>query len=344
MKEPSYQMEKDIDLESPVSPVQPSPAPPPFLKSIEKMESQLLSLEWEITKENLGKTKEEVIALRETLKEKPDIRSVLNLMDKVLNYMVKNEEKIRPPLVKFLLDSKETVKLLMKKETDSEINTYKQLAYVGIQARFSCLEELKEAKPEPPATSLREEAERTEIIVKREKQIEEILSKMNLFLEKAEAISKKVDQQMSRAEQGTPKPSEQAVKAKPVPVNVTVFKVEERLFGVESDKIYKLFKVPSALVNKYSSQEKVRFKDFEARMVDLRKIFSIPKGDRKEEIKILTVKEDGEYKGLMIDEVLERLSTQSDMGGAQGEYFLGTIHWTYQQRSMEVPILDLKKF
>jgi hypothetical protein len=347
VKEPSYQMEKDIDLESPVSPmspVQPSSAPPPFLQSIEKMESQLLSLEWEITKENLGKTKEEVIALRETLKEKPDIRSVLNLMDKVLNYMVKNEDKIRPPLVKFLLDSKETVKLLMKKEADSEINTFKQLAYVGIQARFSCLEEMKEAKPEPPPASLRDEAERIEVIAKREKQIEEILSKMNLFLEKAEAISRKVDQQMSRAEQGIPKPSEPVVKAKPVPVNVTVFKVEERLFGVESDKIYKLFKVPGALVNKYSSQEKVRFKEFEARMVDLRKVFSIPKGDRKEEIKILTVKEDGEYKGLMIDEVLEKLSTQSDMAGTRGEYFLGTIHWTYQDRSMEVPILNLRKF
>jgi len=344
MKEPSYQMEKDIDLESPVSPVQPPSVPSPFLKSIEKMESQLLSLEWEITKENLGKTKEEVIALRETFKEKPDIRSVLNLMDKVLNYMVKNEEKIRPPLIKFLLDSKETVKLLMKKETDSEINTYKQLAYVGIQARFSCLEELKEAKPESPVTSLREEAETIEMIAKREKQIEEILSKMNLFLEKAEAISRKVDQQMSRAEQGTPKPSEPVAKTKPVPVNVTVFKVEERLFGVESDKVYKLFKVPGALVNQYSSQERVRFKEFEARMVDLRKIFSIPKRDRKEEIKILTVKEDGEYKGLMIDEVLERLSTPSDMAGVRGGYFLGNIHWTYQHRTTEVPILDLKKF
>ncbi len=344
MKEPSYQMEKDIDLENPVSPVQPPSAPPPFLKSIEKMESQLLSLEWEITRENLAKTKEEVIALRETFKEKPDIRSVLNLMDKVLNYMVKNEEKIRPPLVKFLLDSKETVKLLTKKETDGEINTYKQLAYVGIQARFSCLEELKEAKPESPVTSLREEAETIEMIAKREKQIEEILSKMNLFLEKAEAISRRVGQQTSRAEQGTPKPSEPVAKTKPVPVNVTVFKVEERLFGVESDKVYKLFKVPGALVNQYSSQERVRFKEFEARMVDLRKIFSIPKRDRKEEIKILTVKEDGEYKGLMIDEVLERLSTPSDMGGTRGGYFLGNIHWTYQHRTMEVPVLDLKKF
>ena len=341
VKEPSYKMEKDIDLESSIA---PSSEPPPFLRLIEKMESQLLSLEWEITKENLGKTREEVIALRETLKEKPDIRSVLNLMDKVLIYMVKNEEKIRPPLVKFLLDSKETVKLLMKKETDSESTTHKQLAYVGIQARFSCLEELKEAKPEPPAASLREEAERTEVITKREKQIEEILSKMNLFLEKAEAISRKVDQQMSRLEQGTPKPPEQVVKARSVPVNVTVVKVEERLFGVESDKIHKLFKVPSAFHNKYSNQEKVRFKDFEARLIDLREIFSIPKGDRKGEIKILTVIENGEYKGLMIDQVLERLSTHSDIGGGQGEYFLGTFQWTYQERLMAIPILDLRKF
>jgi hypothetical protein len=98
------------------------------------MEGQLLSLEWEITKENLEKTKEEVLALRQTLKEKPEAGSVLNLMDKVLDYMIKNEDKIRPALVKFLMDSKETLKLLMRKEADSELNIYKQLGYMGIQA------------------------------------------------------------------------------------------------------------------------------------------------------------------------------------------------------------------
>jgi hypothetical protein len=341
VKEPLYTMEKDIDLESAI---QPLSVPPPFVKSIETMESQLLSLEWEITKENLAKTKEEVVALTEILKDKPDIRSVLNLMDKVLNYMVKNEEKIRPPLVKFLLDSKETIKLLMKKEADSEINTYKQLAYVGIQARFSGLEELKEAKPEPVTSILRGEAERTEIITKREKQIEGILSKMNLFLERTEAISRKVDQQMSRLEQAVNRLSEQPVKTRSVPINVTVLRVGERLFGIESDRIYKLFKVPSALYNKYSNQEEVRFKDLEVRMVDLKKIFSIPTRDRKGESKILTVRGDGEYKGLMVDEVLERLSTQSEVGGKLSEYFLGTIHWTYQGRPVEIPILDLTRF
>jgi len=341
VKEPSYTMEKDFDIESAVPP--PS-APPPFLKSIEKMESQLLSLEWEITKENLGKTREEVVAMRGTFKEKPDIASVLNLMEKVLDYMMKNEEKIRPPMVKFLLDSKETIKLLMRKETDSEINIYKQLVYAGIQARYSCLEELRETRLQQPSVNVIEEIKRIGIPAKMEKQIEEISGKMNLFLEKAEAMLNKVDQRVSRLEPDVQRPSGAFVKPKPVAMNITVLKVEGKLFGVESDKVVKLFKVPSAFHDKYSNQQKIRLKDFDVRLVDLRKIFSTQKGDVKEEVKILTVKDNGEYKGLMIDQVLERLSTPSDIVGAPGEYFLGTMHWTYQERPVEVPVLDLKKF
>ena len=137
-KEQPFRVEKDFDFENTSATSPPPPPPPaaPVLKPIEKMEGQLLSLEWEINKENLEKTKEEVLALRQTLRDKPEVGSVLNLMDKVLDYMIRNEDKIRPPLVKFLMDSKETLKLLMRKEADSELNIYKQLAYMGIQARY----------------------------------------------------------------------------------------------------------------------------------------------------------------------------------------------------------------
>ena len=76
-------------------------------------------------------------------------------MEKVLIHMIKNEENIQPPWIKFLLDSKETIKLLMRKETEGEINIYKQLAYLGIEARFSCLEGMKEAKIIQPSFSQR---------------------------------------------------------------------------------------------------------------------------------------------------------------------------------------------
>ena len=344
-KEQPFRVEKDFDFESTSAPPPPPPPPAaPVFKPIEKMEGQLLSLEWEINKENLGKTKEEVLALRQTLKEKPEVGSVLNLMDKVLDHMVRNEDKIRPPLVMFLMDSKETLKLLMRKEADSELNIYKRLAYMGIQARYSCLEELKEAKPERPAPGLKEEIERSGIFVKMEGQIGELSKKMNLFMERMGEFYQKVDRFLLKADQGSAQPAEPPIPIRSVPINITVFKVEERLLGVESDKIYKLFKVPADHQDRYVDQQKIRVKDFEVRLIDLRKALSIPKGSRKAEIKILVVNEDGEYKGLMVNQLLERLFTRMDTGGNYGEYFTGITHWTYQEHPIEISILDLKKF
>lgn len=343
-KEQPFRVEKDFDFESPSAPTPPPFPAAPVFKPIEKMEGQLLSLEWEITKENLGKTRKEVLALRQTLKGKPEVGSVLTLMDKVLEYMVRNEDKIRPSLVKFLMDSKETLKLLMRKEADSELNIYKQLAYMGIQARYSCLEELKEAKPERATPGLRDEIERPGVFVKMENQITELSKKMNLFLEKMGQLYEKMELSLLSVDRGSTQPGEPSMAIRSVPVNITIFKVEERLLGVESDKIYKLFKVPADHQDRYVDQQKIRLKDFEVRLIDLRKVFSIPKGRRKAEVKILAVNEDGEYKGLLVDQVLERLSTQMETGGRYGEYFAGITHWTYEERPTEISILNLKKF
>jgi len=345
-KEQPFRVEKDFDFENTSATSPPPPPPPaaPVLKPIEKMEGQLLSLEWEINKENLGKTKEEVLALRQTLRDKPEVGSVLNLMDKVLDYMIINEDKIRPPLIKFLMDSKETLKLLMRKEADSELNIYKQLAYMGIQGRYSCLEEFKEAKPERPAPGLREEIERSGIFVKMENQIGELSKKMNLFIEKMGEFYQKVDRLLLKADQGSAHPAEPSAAIRSIPINITILKVEERLLGVESGKIYKLFKIPADHQDRYVDQQKIRLKDFEVRLIDLRKVFSIPKGSWKAEIKILVVNEDGEYKGLMVNQLLERLFTRMDTGGNYGEYFTGITHWTYQERPAEISILNLKKF
>ena len=347
ISEPSYEPVKASDRESSFH---PSPEPPPFIKSFEKMETQLLSLEWEITKENLEKTKEEVLALRETLKERPDITSLLNLMEKVLIYMIKNEENIQPPQIKFLLDSKETIKLLMKKEKNSEINIYKQLVFGGIEARFLCLEGLKETKAKQPSSGAIGERDKTEIPKMWEQQIEGILNKMGFFSEKLDEVLKKFEQHLSSLGQMTRTSPEGWLEKRLLPVDITIFKIDEKLFGIESHKVFKLFKVPNTFQDRISSQQRIRLKDFEIQMVDLKKIFSIesrgqkglPAG-RQGEIQILTVKENGEYKGLIVDQVLKKLSTEADISGEYGEYFLGMVHWTYQEQLVEIPILNLKK-
>jgi len=341
LSEPSYEFEKMFDLES--SPP-PPPVPVPFLKSIEKMEAQLLSLEWEITEEKLEKTKEEILALRELMKQKTDITSILTCMDKVLAHMIKNGENIRPPWIKFLLDSKETIKLLMRKETEGEINIYKQLASYGIEARFSSLEGMKETKTIQPTFGKEEGIEKAGISVPGEKKIEDMSNKLSVFMEKAEDIFKTLKQQISKLEEATQRPPDPSLEARPLPVTITIFKIDEKLLGVESAKVFKLFKVPNTFQEKYSKQQKIRLRDLEVKMVDLRKILSIQGGRPKGEIRILAVKDNGGYKGFMIDQVLKKLSTTSDRSGEVGEYFSGVIHSIYQEEPVEIPILDLKKF
>jgi hypothetical protein len=277
------------------------------------------------------------------MKQKPDITSILSWMDKVLAHMIKNEENIRPPWIKFLLDSKETIKLLMKKDTEGEINIYKQLAYHGIEARFFCLEGMKEAPVlSPPMISIEEKA-KEEIFLQAEKRIEDTLNKMNLFSGKMDEILGKIEPYLSKMVQMNSKIPE-PFDDRSLHINVTIFKVDEKLLGVESKNVFKLFKVPNTFQEKYSNQQKVRLKDVEVKMINLKELLSIHGGGPKEEIRILTVKDNGEFKGFMVDQVLKKLSTVSDQEGKVGEYFSGVIHFTYQEQSVEIPILDLKKF
>ena len=341
--EPSYEfeLEKNLDLET--SPRPPS-APIQFSQSIEDMEAQLLSLEWEITEEKLKKTREEILALRELFKQKPDLASILSDMEKVLNHMIENEQDIRPSWIKILLDSKETIKLLTRMETEGEINIYKQLAYLGIESRFSSLDGMKESKIIQPSFSKGEAIEKTEISISGEKKIEDMSNKMSLFMTKVEDIFGTMKQQISRLEETARKSPAPSLEVRSKPVNVTIFRVDEKLFAVESEKVFKLFKVPNTFQKRYSSQEKIRLRDFEVKMINLKKIFAIRGGESKGEMKILAVKDNGEYKGFMVDQVVKKISVPSEKKGEVGEYFSGVIHSTYEEQSVEIPILDLKKF
>lgn len=337
--EPHEEVEKTLQIESPPS---PPLVPIPLLKSMEKMEAQLLSLEWEITEEKLKRTREEVLLLRDLMKQKADIASTLNWMESILTRMMKSEENIQPSWMKFLLDSKETIKLLMKKEPEGEIHIYKQLAYHGIEARFTCLEEAEKPSVSSPPVAPRQERVDEEKFLQIEKRFQDALNQMNVISGKMDDVMGKIESYLSELGTWTSKFSER-LEDPSLNVKVTIFKVDEKLFGVESQKVYKLFKVPNTFPEKYSNQPKVRLKDLEVEMIDLRKLLSIQPETPKNEIRILTVKDNGRVRGFMIDQVLNQLSTLSSQRKGEGEYFSGVIQYTYQEQPVEIPILDLKR-
>ena len=55
------------------------------------------------------------------------------------------------------------------------------------------------------------------------------------------------------------------------------------------------------------------------------------------------VEGEGEFKGLIVEEVLKRILSSPLDQGENGKPVLGLIHWNYQARPVDVLILDVKR-
>ncbi|HSB06981.1 MAG TPA: chemotaxis protein CheW [Thermodesulfobacteriota bacterium] len=322
----------------------PQPQPPSELKAIDPLEAHLLSLEWEITEEKLQRTQEEVRGLGDQFKQKSDIWPVLGFMDRVLDKMRADEKNILPPMVKFLLDAKETIKLLLNEETDKELNVYKNLAREGIEARFTGLEGMRgpliQSSPVP-----REETVPQPSLIEWKK-VEEALTQGKVFFEKAEEVLHQIEQrlsQLSQIEKAQPEPPVPSGKEKLPLMDITIFKAYGKLYGVESQRIWKLYKIPASFQDKYAQMPKIRLKDLDVTLIDLKKAFPEESWHRGEMSKLLIVQEEGEYQGLLVEEVVKRLtiSPEEDQG-EKGNHVLGIVPWIYQTHPVEIPILNLK--
>ena len=323
-----------------VSSTEASPSGP---EPIERLETQLLQLEWEVTGENLLKTEEEVQALRKEFKESPRMSSVLVLMQKVLQRMIQKSDDIEPSVIKLLLDSKDALKLLGRQE-EGEIKTYQQLACDGLEARFSLMEGAARNQPEIAFAPV-EVRQETGPAPKMWEKIEEMFDRIRASSEKVEGILSRMEETLLRLTEGAQKHEKEPLPVESPPVSITVFKANGKLFGVENDKIYKVFRVPETLYERYCRAGKIRLRDVEVRMIDLRKIFSMEEDDERGAERILLVKDDGQYKGFRIEEVLKKLSAPLLQKRHPYEgYSTGTIQWRYEDHPVEIPVLDLKKF
>jgi len=347
--------EKEVEWEMPVSAPAPIPAPTPtptpvldpvasyYAQPLEKLETQLLSLEWEITKENLEKTAGEVLELKENFKRSPDVSSVLNRMLAVLNFMTQNEEGIQPHRIQILLDSKETIKLLMRNETEEEIGIYKKLALTGLEARFSSLEEIRRVVPPPVSVTTPKQEERAEVSLIGPELMEKITGRMESFSAKLDEMMEKMNWHLSGHEELIKSHVASPLQESVSKTKVTVFKIGEKLLGVESQKVFKLFKVPVSIRETINEFPTFRLKGLEVRMVDLESLFSVSGSERVEERQMLILKGDETYKGLLIDRVLNRLYGPMEQGETFNDPLLGMIRWTYQDLPIRIPILDFEK-
>ncbi len=304
----------------------PPTAPAPVLvkNPVEDLEAHLLSLEWEITPEVLQKAKKEAVALRNALSLDSESASVLEFIEHVLTCMASEEKAIRPEVMTFLLDCKNTLRLLIGGNTNEATKLYNHLAYAGIQARFSSLFQESAKESAPPV--IEQGGAREEILG--------LQSRMDLLSEKIDNLAEQVGRLLQERDAAPEAPS--------LPVDVTIFKIGEKLFGVPSEKVYKLYKVPGYALDRYSDQERIRTKDMELKIIDTAKRLAAERDILREEPKLLALREDEEYKGMLIDAVLRTVSAFLEPG-TQTSCFAGTIRWMYERNPVTVPVLNVKE-
>ena len=308
-------------------------------------------MEWEISPEKLQKTREEVGTLRELLKQRKDIGSILGFMGSVLDRMIADEENIDPASIRFLLDAKETIKLSFEREDEREFEIYKSLAREGIEARFrglggakKPLGEFASSSPvEPRSEKTPAEKAPAEKIPAEWKKVEELLHQWNHFFERAESLLQRIDQRFSELEKRSDAPPGGSLKETLPSMDITVFKSYGKLYGVESQKIMKLYKVPPSFEERYGDRHKVRVKDKDVTLVDLKKMFPEESWHPGETSRLLMIQGEGEFKGLIVEEVLKRIISSPSDRGKNGKPLLGLIHWNYQAHPVDVPILDVKR-
>ena len=341
-----------------LSPPPPTPMPPPavptgpsYLKSIDQLEAQLLSLEWEISGEKLSKTQEAVKVLRHSLKQREDVGSVLGFMKDLLDRMRADEDNIRPPMIKFLLDAKETVKLLLRQETDKEITIFKQLALDGIESRFGSMGETKGVPGRAETLRIEEKGPAPTLI---EPKKEEIFNQWDSFFKKTEGILHQINQRLSQLEKvrRDPPPSP-ALQRETPPLSplkdITVFRTGGKLVGVESEGIRKLFKVPPFFKERYAEQPRVRIREDDVTLIDLKQIFPEESWRSEGAVKLLLLYGEGgtggagECKGLIVEEILKRIMILPEQQGGDGRPLLGRIRWSYEAQPVDVPILDFRR-
>ena len=343
------QIDQPVSKEKPIRMEEPRPVPPAPVSvpdTLEKLETQLLSLEWEITRENLERTSREVLALKEGWGGAAEASPVLELMERVLNLMIHQGENISPRLINFLMDAKETVKLLIKQGTDNEMKIYGKLAVEGLEARFLCLERSTEVSGQASPRNLAERVDPEKRPMVLDRPQEELSNKMNSYYERLEETLQRIDHRLSTLGEWTRKGP--AVRAEvmgtaPVPLNVTVFKVDGRFFGVPSEKVFKLFRIPEGMQDRLKDLERIHLQGMDVKVVELSKLFSIQRQRAGEESRMLIVKHEEAFKGLLIERVLQKVSSRVEPDTPCDEYSIGIISWKYQDQRIDVPILNTDK-
>jgi hypothetical protein len=256
-------------------------------RNLENLETHLLSLEWEISRELIEKIISELSFLKEGHRNDRAVFQVADVMDKVAHLLARDEGNITPENLRFLLEAKDGIKLLSDELRDRE--DYKNMILSGILARYRLMHDQKR-RPTEARGDTRSGGEVADMA----KALRALSDELRAEIRELGRIARELQQR-----QPVQRASEKGV--------ATVL-VEScgRVFAIEKESVVRSVQIPYRMVRTVWRDSEIRIRGVRLPLINLFRLFKFKGKVEARDRPVVMTKKGERTLAILADRVLER--------------------------------------
>jgi chemotaxis protein histidine kinase CheA len=253
-------------------------------RNLENLETHLLSLEWEISPDFVNKIVSELGFLKEAYQNDRAVYEVVDKMNKVAHAIAGDAGNITPENLRFLLEAKDGVKLLIEELKGKD--NYRNVVLSGILAKYRLIEgqglESKE-KPTQPAKG----------------------HDFTNLTQNLQALSQKLEteiRQLGSIAEKLKTPAE-----RPVPVETVGTVLMEsagRVFAINKDIVVSSLQIPYRMARTIWKDREIQIRGVRLPLINLFRLLKIRGGVRAGDKNVVLIRKGNRTLAIMVDRLL----------------------------------------
>ncbi|MBW2122123.1 MAG: CheW domain-containing protein, partial [Deltaproteobacteria bacterium] len=298
-----------IEVTSPPMEQEPlSPSDEGISRNLENLETHLLSLEWEISRDLIDKIIGELGFLKQAYRDNQPVFHVVDIMGKVARSLADDEGNITPENLRFLLEANKSIRLLSDELKGKE--DYKNLVLSGILARHRLMEYLDRQ----PVKESKDRGDVTDF----------------------EAISRDLRELSQQLQKGAHRLGSLIQRLQP-PVrssgssgvlSTVLMETSGRVFAVEGSDVVRFFRIPYRMARLVWDHREIPIRGTRLPLVNLFRFFGL-KGTVEAQDKVLVlVRKRGRTLAILADRLLQRKKVPLQKIRRENDlrYIRGVVH------------------
>ncbi len=256
------------------------------MRNLENLETHLLSLEWEISPDLIDKVISELGFLKDAYDNDPALFQVFEMMSNVAHALADDEGNITPDNLRFLLEAKDGIKLLINELKGKE--AYRNVVLSGILAKHHLMQERREG----PIETTDQTVERKDV-----EGLTETLKTLSHELQK-EIRQLFVITQKLRTGNAHSTPSET--------VGMLLMTSSGRVFAIEKDLVLRSVQIPYRMVRTVWKDNEIRIRGDRFPLVNLFRLFKFRDRVEPKEKAVVLIRKDDRTLAVLVDRLLQK--------------------------------------